>query len=191
MKIYTLLLGPMLNCTYVVENNGQAVLIDPSWDMPAIYKFLESKSLKPAAVFFTHAHRDHMTDAENLLEKYNLTGLLEEQDEPFCYLPKKLLSLYKAPKVFDFIGLKFEVFATPGHTRGSVCIKVGNILFTGDTLFRGSYGRVDLPGGDFKAIKNSLKNVLFKLPPETKVYPGHGDFSNIEYENKFNEINMS
>ena len=103
------MLGPMSNCTYVVENEGQAVLIDPSWDMPAICKLLEDKSLKPVAVFFTHAHQDHLTDADKLLEKYKLKGFLEEKDEPFCTLPHHLVSTYKAPKRFEFAGLNIDI----------------------------------------------------------------------------------
>ena len=172
MKVDTLLLGPMLNCTYIIENKGLAVLIDPSWDMPAIYKFLEDKNLKPAAVFFTHAHQDHLTDAEALLIKYNLKGYLEERDEPLCSLPKALLELYKAPKIFEIAGLKIEIISTPGHTKGSVCIRIGNVLFTGDTLFVNSVGRTDLPGANPGSLIKSLK-ILTSLPRETIVYTGH------------------
>ena len=172
MKIHTLLLGPMLNCTYIVENEGQAILIDPSWDMPAIINFLGSKNLKPAAVFFTHAHQDHMTNAEEFLEKYNLKGYLEKSDMPFCSLPETLFALYKAPKTFEIAGLKIEVFPTPGHTKGSVCIKIGENLFTGDTLFVNSVGRTDLPGANPESLIKSLK-FLAALPPETALYTGH------------------
>ena len=172
MKIYTLMLGPMSNCTYVVENQGQAILIDPSWHMSAIYKFMEEKSLKPVAVFFTHAHQDHMTDADNLLEKYNLKGFLEEKDEPFCSLPHHLVSTYKAPKKFEFAGLNIDILLTPGHTRGSVCIKMDNILFTGDTLFINSVGRTDLPGANPDSLIQSL-TMLADLPKDTIIYTGH------------------
>ena len=172
MKVYTLMLGPMFNCTYVVANQEQAILIDPSWDMPAIYKLLEEKSLKPVAVFFTHAHQDHMTDADKLLQKYNLTGYLEEKDEPFCSLPRNLVTTYKAPKRFEFAGLNIEVLLTPGHTRGSVCIKIDNILFTGDTLFVNSVGRTDLPGANPGKLVQSLI-MLADLPKDTVIYSGH------------------
>lgn len=172
MKIYTLLLGPMLNCTYILEKDGQAVLIDPSWEMDEIYNFLEKNTLKPVAVFFTHAHQDHMTNAHELLKKYNLRGYLEERDEPFCSLPKDLLSLYRAPKIFHIIGLKIEVLLTPGHTRGSVCLRIGNALFTGDTLFINSVGRTDLPGANPENLVKSLV-MLAALPLETEIYTGH------------------
>jgi len=172
MKIHTLLLGPMLNCTYIIENAGQAILIDPSWDMPSIINFLENKNLKPAAVFFTHAHQDHMTNAEDFLKKYNLQGYLEAKDEPFCSLPAKFLAPYKAPKTFEIAGLKLDVYPTPGHTKGSVCIKVDNALFTGDTLFVNSVGRTDLPGANPDSLIKSL-NFLANLQPETVLYTGH------------------
>lgn len=172
MKVYTLMLGPMSNCTYVIENKEQAILIDPSWDMPAISKFLEDKSLKPVAVFFTHAHQDHMTDADKLLKKYDLKGYLEEKDEPFCSLPLDLINPYKAPKIFEFAGLKVEVILTPGHTRGSVCIRIDNIVFTGDTLFVNSVGRTDLPGANPDNLIQSLI-LLSSLPKDTIIYTGH------------------
>jgi len=172
MKIHTLLLGPMLNCTYIVEKDGQAVLIDPSWEMDEIYNFLDKNSLKPVAVFFTHAHQDHMTNADELLRKYNLKGYLEEKDEPFCDLHKELLELYKAPKIFKIAGMNIEVLLTPGHTRGSVCIRIGNTLFTGDTLFINSVGRTDLPGANPENLIKSLI-MLSALPRETEIYTGH------------------
>lgn len=172
MKVYTLILGPMLNCTYIVENEGQAILIDPSWDIRAIEECLESKSLKPTAVFFTHAHPDHMDNADKLLAKYNLKGYLETNDEPLSNLPDKLVTLYKAPAVFNIAGLKIEALSTPGHTKGSVCLKIGNLLFTGDTLFINSVGRTDLPGANPDSLIKSLK-MLSGLPPETVLYTGH------------------
>ena len=172
MKIHTLLLGPMLNCTHIIEKDGFAVLIDPSWEMEEIYNFLDKNSLKPIAVFFTHAHQDHMTNAEELLRKYNLKGYLEERDEPFCTLSKDLLDLYRAPKIFNIAGLKIEVLLTPGHTRGSVCLRIGNALFTGDTLFINSVGRTDLPGANPENLVKSLV-MLAALPQETEIYTGH------------------
>ena len=172
MKVYTLILGPMLNCTYIVENDGQAILIDPSWEMDAIYNVLEEKSLKPAAVFFTHSHQDHMAEADELLKKYRLKGYVEEKEEAFCPLPKELLNLYKAPTNFEIAGLKVEVLLTPGHTRGSVCIKIGNVLFTGDTLFVNSVGRTDLPGANPEDLIKSLV-LLTALPKDTIIYTGH------------------
>ena len=172
MKVYTLMLGPMSNCSYIVENQNQAILIDPSWDISVIDKLLKEKSLKPVAVFFTHAHQDHMTDADKLLQKYNLTGYLEEKDEAFCSLPHNLITAYKAPKKFEFAGLNIDVLLTSGHTRGSVCIKIDNILFTGDTLFVNSVGRTDLPGANPEKLIQSLI-MLADLPKNTIIYSGH------------------
>ena len=172
MKVYTLLLGPMLNCIYIIENAGQAILIDPSWDIPVISEFIEKKGLKPVAVFFTHAHPDHMTNADVFLKKYNIKGYLEEHDEPLCSLPMDLLTLYKAPKIFEIAGLKIEVLSTPGHTKGSVCLKIGDLVFTGDTLFVNSVGRTDLPGANPDSLIKSLK-MLTNLPGDTILYTGH------------------
>lgn len=172
MKIYTLMLGEMANCTYVVENGIQAILIDPSWDMTAIYDLLKEKDLKPVAVFFTHGHYDHLTDVEELLKKYNIKGYMEESDVSISNLPEVLLQTYKGNKTFNIAGLKVEVYHTPGHSRGSVCIKIDNVLFTGDTLFVGSCGRTDLPGSDASQMIKSLKKIS-AFPPDTVIYTGH------------------
>ena len=83
---------------------------------------------------------------------------------------------------------QIKILNTSGHTPGCVCYLIDDILFSGDTLFKGSYGRTDLPGGDFKEISYSLKDVLFKLDDNIKVYPGHADMTTIGYEKKFNDI---
>jgi glyoxylase-like metal-dependent hydrolase (beta-lactamase superfamily II) len=82
--------------------------------------------------------------------------------------------------------LKFEIIHTPGHTKGGICIKVGNIMMTGDTLFNSSIGRTDLPGGSYEEIISSIKEKIFKFDDDTVIYPGHMSPSTIKKEKKFN-----
>ncbi|MDR1123976.1 MAG: MBL fold metallo-hydrolase [Elusimicrobiota bacterium] len=172
MKIHTLVLGDMLNCSYIIETGAQALLVDPSWQMQTIYDLLEQNGLKPAAALFTHGHYDHLHGAAELLEKYGIKGYIEESDVLMSALPARLLHIFKGDYKTKLAGLDIEFLHTPGHSRGSVCIKIGEDLFTGDTLFPGGCGRADLPGSNPKDLQNSLER-LAHLPPETKVYSGH------------------
>ena len=84
--------------------------------------------------------------------------------------------------------IPIKIFETPGHTEGGLCYLIDGKLFSGDTLFRNYVGRTDLPGGNYAKLENSIKNVLYKLPDETEVFPGHNEMTTIGYEKKHNEI---
>ena len=94
----------------------------------------------------------------------------------------------KDNQVIKFGNTEIKVIFTPGHTQGSVCYSIDDKLFSGDTLFKGSVGRCDLPGGDFSQIQTSIKDILFELDDSVTVFPGHGEKTTIGYEKKFNEI---
>lgn len=172
MEIITLQLGQMGNCTYLVHKNGQGLIIDPSWDIDEIYRTLEENKITPKAVLFTHGHYDHLTGAHNLLEKYKIKGYIGKEDIALSELPKNLLFPIEKDCTLEIAGIKVDFIHTPGHTKGSYCIKIENALFSGDTLFTGSIGRTDLPGGNSREMQKSLV-CLSKLPPETEVYCGH------------------
>ncbi|MDR0646789.1 MAG: MBL fold metallo-hydrolase [Elusimicrobiota bacterium] len=172
MKIRTLILGEMLNCTYIAENNGRALIIDPSWQMDNIYCVLEENKLTPQAVIFTHGHFDHLQGAAQLLKKYNLKGYIEENDVLLSGIQPDLLQPFKGDFKTNIIGLPVEFMHTPGHTKGSICIKIEDAVFTGDTLFAGACGRTDFEESDPAQMQKSLIR-LAGLPPETKVYSGH------------------
>jgi hydroxyacylglutathione hydrolase len=149
------------------------------------------------AIINTHAHYDHIGAVQYLKNKYQLPFFLHSADSRLlksANLYARLFdetSILKIPKVdyyFDQINIEdhLEVFSikiieTPGHTQGSVCFLIEDVLFTGDTIFNGDIGRVDLPGGNSKTLHESLR-VLSKLPKQTKIYPGHGASSTIEHE---------
>jgi len=172
MKIKTLVLGPMDNAVYIVEKNGSAILIDPSWDMAEVENNLSG--LKLEALFFTHGHFDHMTDVEPFLRAHKIKAFIEEGDVKMSKLPSDVLAPFQGSQNMKLGPFDIEIIHTPGHSAGSVCIKIGNDLFTGDTLFPGACGRVDLPGANPRQMRESLYK-LSLLPPETKVYAGHGD----------------
>lgn len=172
MKVHTLELGAMGNCTYVVENQNKAIIIDPSWDMPAIENFLEELNLTLAAVFFTHGHYDHCTNAQELLQAHNLKGYMEESDTYLARVAPEFLQTFKGDCSVEAAGLKADFLHTPGHTPGSCCIMIEDCVFTGDTLFPGAAGRTDFPGSSPKQMQDSLER-LAHLPPATKVYSGH------------------
>lgn len=172
MKVYTLELGSMGNCTYIVENDGEAIIIDPSWEMEKIYEVLEKENLKPAAVIFTHGHYDHLTNVADLLNKYKLKGYLEQHDEELSGLPANLLRTFKGDMTEHIAGLPVEFMHTPGHTPGSCSIRIDSVVFTGDTLFPNACGRTDLPGSSAVQLQKSLER-LAHLLPGTVVYAGH------------------
>ena len=172
MKIYTLHLGQMANCTYIVQKDKQGLIIDPSWQMQKIYKVLEDNMISPKAVLFTHGHYDHLTSAIDLLETYKIKGYIGKEDIALSRLPPQFLIALEGDCCIQLAGMQVDFIHTPGHTPGSYCIKIGKALFSGDTLFTGSIGRTDLPGGNAREMQKSLAR-LSKLPPDMQIYCGH------------------
>ncbi len=172
INVEVLSLGPMDNCTYLVSKGNQSLLIDPAWDMNEIEQTLTEKNLNLLGVLFTHGHFDHVKLAHTLLEKHHLKAYLEERDVPLSDLPLNVLHTYQGDQTFNIGPFDIHILATPGHTAGSVCIQIGNFLFTGDTLFPGACGRVDLPSSDPRKMLESLKRIA-SLPEETILYAGH------------------
>lgn len=172
MNIDVLNLGPMDNCTYLVSEGKDALLIDPAWDMNFIEHTLQEKNLNLLAVFFTHGHFDHVKFAQNLLEKYHLQAYIEENDVPLSGISAEYLHPYQGAQSLKIGPFTIEIIPTPGHTSGGVCIQIGHALFTGDTLFPGACGRVDLPTSDPREMRKSLLK-LSKLPEDTQIFAGH------------------
>lgn len=172
MNIDVINLGPMDNCTYLVSEGKDALLIDPAWDMNFLEHTLEEKDLNLLAVFFTHGHFDHVKFAQDLLEKHGLKGYIEKNDVALSGIDSHLLNAYDGAQTFDVGPFHVGIIPTPGHTAGGVCIKIGNALFTGDTLFPGACGRVDLPSSDPRQMRQSLLK-LSQLPEDTQIFAGH------------------
>lgn len=172
INVEVLNLGPMDNCTYLVSENGQALLIDPAWDMNFIIHTLEQKKLTLCGVLFTHGHFDHVKFSQTLLEHFHLCAYLEENDASLSGLPPELLHLYRGDQTFHIGPFEVKILATPGHTAGGVCLLIEDALFTGDTLFPGACGRVDLPSSNPRDMLASLRRIA-ALPEETRIFAGH------------------
>ena len=172
MQIDAFILGPMDNCSYLVSEAGKALLIDPAWDMNFLKHTLEEKNLTLVGVFFTHGHFDHVKFAQLLLKETGLKGYIEENDAPLSEIEPQYLHIYKGEQTFTVGPFTGSVMLTPGHTTGSVCLQIGNALFTGDTLFPGACGRVDLPTSNPRQMLQSLVR-LAHLPEDTQIFAGH------------------
>lgn len=172
INIDALSLGPMANCTYLLTAGEEALLIDPAWEPDYLIRLLEERSLKLRGVLFTHGHFDHVKFADKLLHHFGLKAYLEEKDTFLAGLPAAVLQTYAGDQTLQIGPFNVRILATPGHTAGGVCIQVEDALFTGDTLFPGACGRVDLPSSDPRQMRESLRR-LASLPDQTRVFAGH------------------
>lgn len=172
INVEALSLGPMANCTYLIAQGKKALLVDPAWEIEEIERTLKTEDLELVGVLFTHGHFDHVKSAEKLLEKHQLKAYLEEKDVPLSELSPAVLHTYQGDQTLEIGPFKVHILATPGHTAGSVCIQIGSFLFTGDTLFPGACGRVDLPTSNPRAMMKSLQRIA-DLPEDTIIYAGH------------------
>ena len=206
MKINRYIAGPIDANNYLVwdEISKDAVLIDCSDYVEEIIQKIKEEQLNLKYILITHGHFDHVLGLNAMNSVLNTKIGISSTDSDLLKNIGEMCELFgipaQEPQKYDFFvdsadlnlsigNIPIKIILTPGHTQGGVSYLIGNTVFTGDTLFYGSYGRVDLPGGDFQAIKNSLKEVLFKLDSNTVAYPGHGDSTTIEFEKKYNEIN--
>lgn len=194
--------GPIENNNYLVidEKNKLAVLIDATEYSDDIVQDIIDGGYKLSHILLTHGHFDHVGGVSQFKKNFGCKILMNEADMDWLnnvnvFLPQFGLEPVEPPVIDEFINdgdiipignLKFGVISTPGHTKGSVCFLLENILFSGDTLFKGCVGRCDLPGGSYKEIQHSIKDKLFKLPDDTVVYSGHGEASTIGNEKRFN-----
>lgn len=175
--------------------NGANIIIDPGADFDIIQKHLKGYNIKPDFILNTHGHHDHIGAVSDIILNYKIPFYIHELEEPIITDPEKnfssffgenelSLKTYNLIKDTDysyFADFGIEIINAPGHTPGSIMLKAGNYLFTGDLLFKGAIGRTDLPGGNTAEIKKSLAN-LKKMDRQLIIYPGHGQSSNLEYE---------
>ena len=206
MEMKTYIAGPIEANNYLLwdKQTQEAVLIDCSEYNEDILADVKKLKLNVKYILLTHGHFDHVLGVNKMKQELKaevglhkndevLTNNINEFGNIFIGLPEQEIPQIdfnvNDGDILNFGNEKIEVIYTPGHTEGGVCYKIGDKLFCGDTMFRGSYGRTDLFGGNFKKINDSIKNVLFKLNDNIKIYPGHGDFSDMGYEKKYNDIN--
>ena len=199
MEIRAIHLGLIKTNCYLISTDKAAVVIDPGFKTEITADFLKANGGKARMILITHAHFDHIGGAEALRDETGVEIGIGELDAPALRDTEFNLSdkfhAHIAPfsadrtfcdgEKFSVGDIDFEVILTPGHTVGGVSYLSGESLFSGDSLFAGAVGRTDMPGGSLKALKKSLKR-LIALPEETKVYPGHGDFTTVGYEKENN-----
>ena len=197
MERLTLQVGGFeVNCS-ILSENGKAWIVDPGQEPERIVDTLAKKRLEPAAVLLTHAHFDHIGAIPGLLKQFpDLPVYVHEKDAPMFghplnQLPPEYPPFAKSKNLAALNSLEsldgLEILETPGHTPGGVCyyLPKDKLLLSGDTLFAGSVGRTDLPGGDMATLMDSLKK-LTALPDDTLVIPGHGPHTTIAAEKRGN-----
>jgi hydroxyacylglutathione hydrolase len=194
--------GPFFKNGFVVgcEATREGVLIDPGDDVDLLLEAARRHRLTITSILLTHAHLDHVTgvgkakaslgvpvwlhEADNFLyesvvEQGRMFGIQVDPQPPIDHF-------YDAQHPLTFGRYEVQVLHTPGHCPGGVCLAIGNVLFVGDTLFAGSIGRTDLPGGNMETLLRSIREVLFSFPDDTVVWSGHGGQTTIGREKRTN-----
>ena len=190
MTVHTLPLGDyQTNCYIVTGNENRCLVIDPGYAPQTVLDFLASNGLICKAILLTHGHFDHVGAVKPLAADLDCPVYLHEKElsMPPMFTAGKLYytHLYGEGDTLNIAGLTLQVLHTPGHTPGSVCLLTENALFSGDTLFAGSCGRTDLPGGDWATIRTSLRR-LSQMDEALNVYPGHGESTTLALEKQYN-----
>ena len=207
MILKTFVKGMLENNNYLLidEESKQAVLIDCSAYIPEIKDILSDYNANLKYILITHGHFDHVMGINDFHKEYPQTEIvapaqdkeLIEDIETFVDRFIGGLGRVEVPHIDKYISVNdkieigkynIQVISTPGHTKGGVCYFVDDKLFSGDTIFLGSVGRTDLPGGSFEQIKNSVKQVLEMFENDSVIYTGHGDKTSVGYEKLHNPV---
>ncbi|MHB8918369.1 MAG: MBL fold metallo-hydrolase [Desulfocucumaceae bacterium] len=194
--------GPMDNNCYIIgcEETREAAVVDPGAEGGKILRKLEELKLNCRLIILTHGHADHLGALGQVQEATKAQVLIHSDDADMLTSPGKNLSVFtggslkfkpsdrllKDGDTVDVGKLQLKIMHTPGHTRGGISILAGDKLITGDTLFAGSVGRSDFPGGNHDQMIKSIKEKLLVFAPETPVYPGHGPASTVGGEARYN-----
>ena len=204
MKIEKFVLGPVGTNCYIVRNDDtmECFIVDVAACPPEFISHIRNSGVTVKAVLLTHGHFDHIMGLDRFLEEFPVPvyacaaekEVLESAQlnssagmlgQPYTFTGARFV---KDGDLLDVAGMKIQVIQTPGHTIGGCCYYIAdeNVLFSGDTLFRASVGRTDLPTGSMSALVRSVTDRLLVLPDETRVYPGHMEETTIGYEKQYN-----
>lgn len=197
--------GDIENNTYIVYKKGSksGLVIDPSHGLESIENAIKVAELEEIAVLLTHGHFDHAESSSQLQKKFGAKVYISREDAD--KLGSKLRSLaivaqgcifenhtadvlLEDNQEFELFRLKIKVILTPGHSKGSCCFIIDDMIFSGDTIFYGSYGRYDFYDGDFNSLYDSIVNKIFALQGEYTIYCGHGEPTSLSFEKKNNMI---
>jgi glyoxylase-like metal-dependent hydrolase (beta-lactamase superfamily II) len=190
--------------TYILNEKNEAYIIDPGAHFDEIKEYIDTQNLDVIGVLLTHGHFDHHYSLNSVIEEYQCPVYIYNKERDFLFDPNlNLSSTLHQPIVFEYKHLvrtledgdiielknqKITFLPTPGHTRGGVCYAYKRFLFSGDTLFKGTIGRYDLPTSSKSDLMNSLKQILKTYKDNTLVYPGHGAYTTIlneKHENPY------
>ena len=189
LRVEQLSLGPIGTNCYIARASSQAseaVVIDPSGDVPELRLRLAKLGARCTAILVTHGHWDHLVGVADLAEGvqapvYMAEGERELLENPGLFTPPAISLRPHIPDVLlaggesiDAAGIAFDVLSVPGHSPAHLAFHANGCLFSGDVLFAGSVGRTDLPGADWETLLASIRSLVEAFPPETVVYPGHG-----------------
>ncbi len=202
MIVKSLPVGPLqVNC-YIAAcpRTKKALIIDPGDEAQRILQLIEQEGLEPKMLVNTHGHFDHVGGNSEIVERTGIEFCMHKEDLPLLKQASRQAASYGLPAVespaptrflqngdlLEIGDLSFEVIHTPGHSPGGICLYGQGHLFSGDTLFAGSIGRTDLPGGDMHQLLGHIRSQLMVLPESTVVHPGHGPESTIGAEQQSN-----
>ena len=192
------------NCYFGYDaQTGGTFIVDPADDAEAIKGWCLANGKRPEAILLTHGHFDHIMAADALRREFSVPVYAAEAEKPVLENAQYNLSAMwhrpvtlkadqylKDGQILSLAGFSIKVISTPGHTAGGLCyyLEKERVLFSGDTLFAGSYGRVDFPTSSMAEMARSVRERLLTLPEDTIVYPGHGESTDISSEKKYNPL---
>lgn len=200
MQITRIPVGDLYANCYIIETKEKnAVAVDPGSDFNKIKEFVNKNNLILKKILLTHGHFDHIGAVAQAVEKLDADVYIHEQDAIMLgdrilsladalggeFFPVEKYNIVKNGDIIKLDELEFEVIHTPGHTKGGVCYKCENSLFTGDTLFKMSMGRTDFPGGSLGEMYDSLRKIS-SMNGNFDIYPGHNETSTLDFERKNN-----